>query len=251
MASYSLTVAVGAFVLYSQTTVLRIGKALPIGAGAFATSGQAVALTWRQRASGGVFTLNGQAVNFIAPGSVSYATIVDGRVTAVSAGSLPASTLTTYYHVLLGGDPVPAVGDYFSDVCGTFSATAPVIPAGDIAPPYTPGGTPPDPDDPDYPEDEIPPEDDQDIRSHVLPDLITWAADADGLLTISAVPIAVTSLGDKYHLAYDFTEVCYMRLQAEVITPASAGAVLKLQYYDATQDPGEEWVDLEYAAPIP
>jgi len=178
---------------------------------------------------------------------ISYAVIVAGRVVSIGYGPQPDSTTSTLYFSLVGVSPTPAAGWYYSDVCSTFSEAAPTVPAGDIVPPFTGGGGPADDGGGGVDGGGGPPdEEDPDIRSHVLPDLITWAADADGLLTIDAVPELETSLGNKYHLAYDFTEVCYLRLQAEVITPSSAGAVLKLQYYDTTL---EEWVDLEYIAP--
>ena len=175
--------------------------------------------------------------------AVPYASVVLGRVVTITYGPQPDSTTSVLYVSLADISPTPSAAWYYSEICNEFNVTAPVILAGDIAPPFVrdmpvlpPGSTPPG--------TELPPADDPDIRSNVFPALITWAADATGALTIPAVPAEETSLGDKYHLAYDFSEVCYLRLQAEVITPASEGAVLKLQFlFEGV------WLDLEYIAP--
>lgn len=68
--------------------------------------------------------------------AVSYAVVVDGRVVSVASGPLPDSTTTTSY-IDLTGITTPAVGDYFSEICNTFSASEPTIPPGEVVPPYT------------------------------------------------------------------------------------------------------------------
>lgn len=138
-----LAVGAGELLVYSQSVVLQRGKSVPAAVGAFVLAGQDVALERRQNVARGAFTFSGKAVNFIAPGAVTYATIVNGIVTSIDSGALLPSTDTTIYFDLTGVSPLPEIGYYFSEVCQTFSATPPAVPPGDIAPPFVPGGEPP------------------------------------------------------------------------------------------------------------
>ncbi len=208
--------------------------------GTFALTGVSVRLLTGPLA--GRFQLRGQSVAFQAPGSRPYVTVVGGIVIEVTEGFIPSSTLTTLYYDITGVSPVPEVGWYFSEICQEFSATPPIVPPGDIAPPYPPGQLPPDPDDPNFPTPEDPGED---LRSHVLPTLITWAADGPGPTTIAAVPEALTPLPNHFHVAFDFTDVCYLRLQAEILEAASTGATLLIEY---SPDNGVTWLPLK---PVP
>jgi len=69
---------------------------------------------------------------------LQYAVIVLGRVVSITNGPLPDSTSSTLYFSLVGISPVPAIGDYFSEICGTFDSAPPTLDSGDIAPPYPP-----------------------------------------------------------------------------------------------------------------
>lgn len=174
--------------------------------------------------------------------AVDYATIVDGEVTAVTldAGSLPTSTSTTYYHPLLAGDPVPSVGDYFSDVCGTFSSLPRTIPAGDIAPPYPIGGVPPVPGSINYPLSDDP---DSPLPLATLGYLLTAVhATAADTVTITGADPAV-EVTERWRTTCNFAEVCGIRLQAHV---ATGGAVQLIA--QGSLDGGATWAPLNAAA---
>ena len=143
MATFQVVVDLGSFRVYSQTTVLQKGKSLTIGAGSLTLTGAGVELLWSQIVGRGAYLLGGQDVQFIAPGAVTYGTIVDGVLVAISTGGLPPSTDAILYFNLAGYSPLPTVGDYFSEICQEFTALPPAVPPGAIAPPFTPGGLPP------------------------------------------------------------------------------------------------------------
>ena len=192
--------------------------------------------TYSLRLRAGSIPLVGQALGVGA--GVMYATIEAGRVTAVNFGPLPSSTDTVLYFDLTGY-AIPAVDDYFSDVCQTFSSLPPVIPAGDLAPPYTPGGTPPDPDGPDYPVPELPPEDDPEPLASTAPTFLSFHAD-------SVESIAITGTGDITEVSplmrsiVRIQDICAVRLHTMVDTPDAA---LELVLCFSVDD-GATWEEL-------
>ncbi len=193
-----------------------------------------------------VFTLN--TSGSLAERGTPYATVVDGVVTAVTYGStsIPASDDTTLYVPFGPGDD-PEVGWYFSEVCGTFNPAPPVIPPGDIAPPYPPGSTPPDPGDPTYPPSALPPEDDPAPLAVTVPVLVPVHANNDAELTVTACPAALTEISTRLRTRFDFAPVCSVRAQTQVMTEL-AGASLIFQYSD---DGGSTWAPLSFAGTGP
>jgi hypothetical protein len=177
---------------------------------------------------------------FVDGTSGTYATVVNGVVTATATGIKPSNTPTTVYVSIPAGDPTPSVGDYYSDICGTFSASVPTIPPGQIAPPYTPGTTPPTPGTPGYPVEDVPTNNTNTPSAPVVPSIITFSTDAGSTLTVSAVPAALTALSDRYHVAADLTDVCALRLQGRVTTPCP-GAIVALEY---SSDGATGWTTL-------
>lgn len=169
---------------------------------------------------------------------VMYATVEDGVVTAVTFGNLPSSTETIYYVDLSSYATQPAVGWYFSDVCQTFSALPPVIPAGDLAPPFTPGSPPPVPGDPDYPNPEIPTEDDPVPLASTAPVWISFHADAEQSATIAGGADYV-EVDERMRTTVRINDVCAVRIQTHVITE-DAGLQLFLCYRNEL----DEWEPL-------
>lgn len=157
---------------------------------------------------------------------VMYAEIVDGRVVAVLFGVLPESTDETLYVDVSGVAPTPEVDDYFSDVCQTFSPVPPVIPAGDAAPPFTPGSPPPDPGGPDYPNPELDPEDDLPIFAPTAPVWISFQADGSAPLAVVGTGAGLEEVDEKLRTIVNLTDVCAVRLQAHVVTGDALELVL-------------------------
>lgn len=196
--------------------------------------------TYTLTAAVGSFVLTGKAAGLRAPGGVSWAEIVGGVVVAVSSGSaVPTSDSTTIYSNLSGVSPTPSVGWYFSEICQTYSAAAPTIPPGDVAPPYPPGGTPPTPGDPTYPTG---PGDDGGTAppAFLVPSLIAFHADREAAISVASCPSASTELSTKLRTAFDLTDCCLIRLQADVETEVT-GALLTLKY---SLDAGATWTIL-------
>lgn len=229
MAAFTLGVDLGALTFFSQSIVFQRGKSLPLAVGAFVLGGQAVLLPRAQNVARGTFAVAGRAVQFIAPGSVTYATIVNGLVTAIDAGALPPSTNDTLYFDLTWYF-APDIGWYFSEVCQSFSATVPPVAAGDIAPPFTPGGTPPDiPDDErggDLPPDEAGPP----IYATTIPMLLPFHADKDASYVVTAGgvegPTGLTEVAARMRTAFDLRDVCALRVQTHVMQPSAGSLVL-------------------------
>ena len=167
-------------------------------------------------------------------GSVTYAEIIDGRVTGIYTGSLPASSATVLY-IDLTGYSTPSVGDYFSEICQTFSSTEPTVDPGDIVPPWTKprdgtngkdgtngldGGVGP-----------FPP-------ASVVPTLIAFHADGkDSVTTSTSAAAALFEVSSRLRTAFDLSDACAIRVQGKVTT-ALAGAELVLCY---STDDGATW----------
>lgn len=166
-----------------------------------------------------------------------YATIENSVVTAITlgAGSIPTRTSTTYYRDITADDPQPEVGWFFEQTCLTFASVLPPIAPGDLAPPGPFGDGPgdqPNPGDDFYPSG---PDDPTDVRSPVVPELLVLSAGGTTPLTIPAVPAASTVIPGNRRFAFDFTNVCYLRVQADVMTPCP-GASLGLEYSEDDVD---------------
>ncbi len=206
--------------------------AVASGSGRATAVSAATARTSTARASGsGRSIARGGAAS---GGSVSYAEIIDGRVTGIYTGSLPASSATVLY-IDLTGYSTPSVGDYFSEICQTFSSTEPTVDPGDIVPPWTKprdgtngkdgtngldGGVGP-----------FPP-------ASVVPTLIAFHADGKDSVTITNIPFALTEVASRMRTAYDLSNVCAVRVQCQVVTAGSSGSELVLMYSD---DNGITW----------
>jgi hypothetical protein len=172
--------------------------------------------------------------------AVMYATVDDGVVTAITYGLLPASTAELLYVDLSGYLPpdYPAVGWYFQQVCRTFSPNPPVIPAGDIAPPYTPGLPPPTPGDPNFPPSELPPVDDRPPLANTTPVWVSFHADGAEEL-VAAGGSGYEEVDPRMRTLVRLIDVCAVRLQAHVVTGGSGS--LYLCHYDPDL---LEWVPL-------
>ncbi len=165
-----------------------------------------------------------------------YATIEASIVTAITFGLLPSSDDVTYYVNIAGIDPEPLVAWYFNDDCQTFSATPPVIPAGEISPPYTPGGTPPVPGDPGYPPTELDPTDDPGPLASTSPFWISFHA--DGVASVAVAGGAdYAEVSTLMRTIVRIQDICAARLQAHI---ATADALLTL-YLCASLDGGTTW----------
>lgn len=166
--------------------------------------------------------------------SVTYAEIIDGRVTGIYTGALPASSATVLY-IDLTGYSTPSVGDYFSEICQTFSSTEPTVDPGDIVPPWTKprdgtngkdgtngldGGVGP-----------FPP-------ASVVPTLIAFHADGKDNVTITNIPVALTEVASRMRTRYDLSNVCAVRVQCQVMTVGSTSSELVLMY---STDSGSTW----------
>lgn len=158
--------------------------------------------------------------------TVTYAEIIDGVVVGVHTGPLPESTSVVLFIDLTDYGTPPAVGWYWTEVCQQFSETPPVVPPGDIVPPWTrprdgtdgqdgtdglPGGPGPIP------------------LAFTMPVLVPFHAHGVTGLTVTNAPVALTEVDPKMRTAYDLTDVCAIRLQCDVRT-ALAGAELVLCY---------------------
>ncbi len=164
--------------------------------------------------------------------AVDYATIVAGRVTAVTlaAVSLPASDATTLYHNLAGYDPYPEVADYFEEQCQTFSTAPPVIPIGEIAPPYPPGSEQPNPSDPEFPEEEDGGEP-QYPPPNVVDVPLSFHANHADVLTVAAVPADLAEIDVTLRTRMLLFNCCRARVETYVVTPLE-GAELWLCWID-------------------
>jgi len=168
-----------------------------------------------------------------------YATIEASIITAITFGVPPANTSAIYYVNLSHIVPAPLTGWYFNDDCQTFSATAPVIPAGEIAPPYTPGGTPPVVGGPTYPNPELPPEDDPAPLANTAPFWISFHA--DGVTNVSITGGAnYIEVAARMRTIVRIQDICAARIQAHVST---AAADLQL-FLCASVDAGVTWLPL-------
>jgi len=200
----------------------------------------------RVRLLSGRVALNGAALDLGA--SVMFATITNNVVTAVAFGTLPANTGSMLYVDLSPYAVLPLIDWYFSDVCQTFSATAPVIPAGDIAPPYSPGTPPPIPGSPEYPLPEVPESDNPTPLAILGQAFLSFHADGVDSVTATGDTDAtvLVEVSARYRTNVRLQDVCGLRLQAHVI---SAGDVdLVLAYYDDIED---EWIALSPAGSGP
>lgn len=165
---------------------------------------------------------------------VTYAEIVDGRVTYVGTGPLPSSTDSIIYFDLTGYTS-PSIGDYFSEICQEFTSSPPTVPPGEIVPPWTKprdgtngkdgtngldGGVGP-----------FPP-------ASVVPTLIAFHADGKDNVTITNIPVALTEVASRMRTRYDLSNVCAVRVQCQVMTAGSAGSELVLMY---STDSGATW----------
>lgn len=157
---------------------------------------------------------------------VMYATVVDGRVTAVLFGELPASDDTTLYVDLSRVEPLPAVDDYFADVCQTFSSVPPVIPAGDSAPPFTPGSPPPTPGGPEYPVPELDPADDLPVFAPTAFQWLSFHADGADPFPAVGTGAGLEEVDPRLRTIVNVSEVCAVRLQAHVVTEDALDLVL-------------------------
>jgi hypothetical protein len=176
---------------------------------------------------------------------IDYATIENGRVTAVTFGAstLPESTTTVLYWDVTDLDPQPIVGWFFVEPCNELSATPPRVPPGEIAPPFQPGGDP-----------EPAPEDDYDVDPEPGPPRI--AELAYHLTSFHASgPDAVTFSGDdpeaevtpRWRTTMNFRNTCGLRLQAHVVTSGDVRLIAK-----GSLDGGDTWDYLngEYEGPF-
>lgn len=205
--------------------------AVASGSGRATAVSAATARTSTARASGsGRSIARGGAAS---GGSVSYAEIIDGRVTGIYTGSLPASSDTVLY-IDLTGYSTPSVGDYFSEICQTFSSTEPTVDPGDIVPPWTKprdgtngkdgtngldGGVGP-----------FPP-------ASTLPVIIPFQAYFGTSITATA-SVAETEINARLRTAFDLADVCGIRVQAQVRTSALPGVEVVLKY---STDNGSTW----------
>jgi hypothetical protein len=176
---------------------------------------------------------------------IDYATIENGRVTAVTFGAstLPESTTTILYWDVTDLDPQPAVTWFFSEPCNEFSATPPRIPPGEVAPPFQPGGDPPDPDDPLTPEVEEPgPPRIAELAYHLTafhasgPDTITFGGDDPE-----------QEVTPRWRTTVNFANTCGVRIQAHVVTENDVRLIVK-----GSIDGGVTWeyLNVEYEGPF-
>ena len=146
---------------------------------------------------------------------VTYAEIVDGRVTYVGTGPLPSSTDSIIYFDLTGYTS-PSIGDYFSEICQEFTSSPPTVPPGEIVPPWTKprdgtdgkdgtngldGGVGP-----------FPP-------ATTMPVIIPFQAYFGTSITVTA-SVAETEINARFRTAFDLADVCGIRVQAQVRTSA-------------------------------
>lgn len=171
-----------------------------------------------------------------------YVAIVNGRVTDVvlGASAIPPSSAGVLYWDVTGLSPQPQVDWYFAEPCNVFSALPPVIPPGDLAPPYPPGEEPPDRDD--FEEIEPGP-----VREALLGYHLTalHAHPADTAVVVGDDPEAEVTPLWRTTLALDNT--CGLRLQAHVVVPDSVRLILKGSF-----DNGATWeyLNTEYEGPF-
>jgi hypothetical protein len=176
---------------------------------------------------------------------IDYATIENGRVTAVTFGAstLPESTTTVLYWDVTDLDPQPAVTWFFTEPCNEFSATPPRIPPGEVAPPFQPGGDPPDPDDPLTPEVEEPgPPRIAELAYHLTafhasgPDTITFGGDDPE-----------QEVTPRWRTTVNFANTCGVRIQAHVVTENDVRLIVK-----GSIDGGTTWdyLNAEYEGPF-
>jgi len=176
------------------------------------------------------------------------ATVVEGIITVITFGLVPSSTATIYYVDLSRYGTPPQVGWFFNDDCQTFSSTAPVIPVGDIAPPYTPGGTPPSPTSPDYPERELPDLDQgPEPFADTVPMSVAFHADAATSATVTGTGATYVEVASRMRTRLDVRDICAVRLHAHV---SAANAALTLVLC-ASVDDGTTWLPLSPAGTGP
>jgi len=179
--------------------------------------------------------------------SATYATVVDGRVIDIGYGPIPDSTTDTLY-VDLTGYTAPVAGDYWSEVCQTFSETEPVVPPGDIVPPWTKPRNGTDGKDGvdggDGGDGEVP-------LAFTMPVLIPFHTDGGTGLTITNIPAALTEVSARMRTAYDLTDVCAIRLQCDVRTAAAGELVLQYSTDSgSTWDPVSDPIDYDAEGPF-
>lgn len=192
-------------------------------------------MTTRIRLLPGRFALSGSPLDL--GSAVMFATIENGVVTAIAYGALPESDDDTLYLDLSRYEPPPLVGWYFSDVCQTFSETPPVIPAGDVAPPFTPGGLPPIPGTPEFPVPEVPEIDDQPALATLTQSFLSFHADGDAQLVASGASGGgdLVELDPRMRTVVRLRDICGIRLQAHVVSGGAVDLVLAYRNED------DEW----------
>lgn len=192
-------------------------------------------MTTRIRLLPGRFALSGSRLDL--GSAVMFATIENGVVTAIAYGALPESDDDTLYLDLSRYEPPPLVGWYFSDVCQTFSETPPVIPAGDVAPPFTPGGLPPIPGTPEFPAPEVPEIDDRPALATLTQSFLSFHADGDAQLVASGASGggALVELNPRLRTVVRLRDICGIRLQAHVVSGGAVDLVLAYRNED------DEW----------
>ena len=174
---------------------------------------------------------------------IDYVTIVDGRVTALELGAsaLPESGPTTLYVDVTDADPVPQVDWYYTEPCGVFTEGPPVIPDGELAPPFPPGGTVPTPGDPGFPPGPLEPG--PTPPPQVAATLVSFHANDAQLLSVPAAS-SRSDIAPRLWTAFDLTEACAVRLQAYVSTPV-VGAQVACEF---SVDNGATWDALDGGA---
>lgn len=169
----------------------------------------------------------------------NYATIVAGIVTAITfhALSIPTSTLTTLYYDITAYSPTPNVGDYFDEVCQTFSTAPFTIPPGSVAPPFPPGGTPVPPGSGVTPIPPGPPP-----PPVLIPVLIAFQADPDDDTLVTNMPTGRAEVGTVSRTAFDLTRCYGVRAQTHVDVKGPTNGVLAFEY---SADRGASWLPLD------
>jgi len=179
--------------------------------------------------------------------SATYAVVQDGRVVSIGYGPIPEPTETILY-IDLTGLSTPSVGDYWLEVCQTFQDTPPVVPPGDIVPPWT---KPRDGTDGNPGDDGAPGGDGEVPLAFTMPVLIPFHTDGGTGLTVTNIPAALTEVSTRMRTAYDLTDVCAIRLQCQVMTAATGHLVLQYSTDNgSTWDPVSDPIDYDAEGPF-